>query len=162
MSLRHAEAERALAALCPKLLQGVLGPTLRRDGGRQRLLVEPRAPPWDVRVVHVVRHAVVVKWREQALAYAFDQIATVDEVLLAQRQQIASVGPLRRGGQPKQELRLEVGDQLPVGRGGGVMELVDDDVVEGVRGELLKMLSPARVWIDANTTSASGSFVSPV
>ena len=41
-----------------------------------------------------------MKWREQALAHTFDQIASIDEILLAQREQVASVGPLGRGGQP--------------------------------------------------------------
>ena len=38
---------------------------------------------------------------------------------------------------------MEVGDQLAVGGGSGVVELVDDDVVERVWGEPLQMLSPA-------------------
>ena len=141
--LRDAEAECALASFCSELFEGVLSPTLRGDSGRERLFVETCASPRDVRVVHVIWNAVVVKWREQALAHAFDQIATVDEILLAQRQQIASIGPLGCGGQPQQELWLEVGDQLPVGGGSRVVEFVDDDVVEGVWGEPLEMFSPA-------------------
>ena len=100
VSLRHAEAERARAPLRSKLLEGVLGSPLCRDSGRERLFVEPRAPPRDVRVVHVIWNAVVVKWREQAVAHALDQIASVDKILLAERQQIASIAPLRCGGQP--------------------------------------------------------------
>jgi hypothetical protein len=50
---------------------------------------------------------------------------------------------LHHGLLAKQELRAEIRDQLAVGRGGGVVELVDDEVVEGVRREALEVLAPA-------------------
>ena len=82
--------------------------------------------------------------REQVLAHAVHEIAAIDEILLAQREQVAAVAPFGRRGQAKQELRAEIGDQLAVGRRGGVVELVDDEVVEGVRREALQMLAPAK------------------
>ena len=39
---------------------------------------------------------------------------------------------------------MEVGDQLAVRRGGGMVEFVDDDVVESVWGEPLEMFSSAQ------------------
>jgi hypothetical protein len=40
---------------------------------------------------------------------------------------------------PSRELRAEVVDEAPVGRGRGVVELVDDDVVERVAREALQV-----------------------
>jgi hypothetical protein len=40
--------------------------------------------------------------------------------------------------------QVPIRDQLAVGRRGGVVELVDDEVVEGVRREALQMLAPAK------------------
>ena len=82
--------------------------------------------------------------RQQVLPHAVDEIAAIDEILLAQREQVAAVGPLGCRGQAEQELRTEVGDQLAVGRRGGVVELVDDDVVERVWREPLQVLAPAQ------------------
>ena len=143
VALRDAEAERSRGRLLSELLERILRSSLGRDRRRQRLLVESRAPPRNVRVVHIVWHAEVVKRREQLSANALDQIAAIDEILLAEREQIAAVAPLGRRREAQQELRVEVGDQLPVGRGGGVVELVDDDVVERVGSEPLQMLAPA-------------------
>ena len=56
------------AALLRNCSERVLRTTLRGDRGCKRLLVESHAPPRDVRVVHFVRHAEVVKRREQVLS----------------------------------------------------------------------------------------------
>ena len=50
---------------------------------------------------------------------------------------------LRGRGEAEEKARLEVLDQPSVCRGRGVMELVYDDVVEGVRRELAQVTSPA-------------------
>lgn len=81
--------------------------------------------------------------REQVLAHAVHEIAAIDEILLAQREQVTAVAPFGRRRQAQQELRAEIGDQLAVGHRGGVVELVDDEVVEGVRREALQMFAPA-------------------
>ena len=70
-------------------------------------LVEPCAPPRNIRVIHIVRHAEVVERWEQVLAHAVHEIAAIDEVLLEQRQQVATVAPFGRGSQAEQELRPE-------------------------------------------------------
>ena len=69
-----------------------------------------------------------------------DEIAPVDEVLAAEGEEVASVGALGGRGQSQEELGLEVVDEAPVGAGGGVVELVDDDVVEALRAEPSKVL----------------------
>jgi hypothetical protein len=76
---------------------------------------------------------------EEVLFDALDEVAAVDEVLLAQGEEVAAVGALRGGGEAEEELRAEVVDEAPIGRGRGVVELVHDDVVEGVAREALEV-----------------------
>ena len=85
-----------------------------------------------------------MKRRKQILAHTVHQVAAVDQVLLAEREQVAAVGPLGSRRQPEEELRTEVGDQLAVGRSRGVVELVDDDVVERLGREPLQVLASAQ------------------
>ena len=85
-----------------------------------------------------------MKRRKQLPANAVDEIAAIDQVLLTEREQVSAVAPLGRRRQAEQELRTEVGDQLSVGRRGGVVELVDDDVVERVWREPLQVLATAQ------------------
>ena len=105
----------------------------------QLLLVEAGVAPGDVAVVDLVRDAEVLEAAEEVLLDALDEVAAVDEVLLAEGEEVAAVGALRGGGEAEQELRAEVVDEAPVGRGRGVVELVHDDVVEGVAGEALEV-----------------------
>ena len=87
-----------------------------------------------LRVVDLVGDAEVLERAQQVAPNAVDEVATVDEVLLAERQEIAAVRALGRGGEAEEEAGPEVVDEPPVGGGGGVVELVDDDVVERVAG----------------------------
>ena len=103
------------------------------------LLVEAGVAPGDVPIVHLVRDAEVPEAAEEVLLDALHEVAAVDEVLLAQGQEVAPVGPFRGGGEAEQELRAEVVDEAPPGRGRGVVELVHDDVVEGVAREALEV-----------------------
>ena len=59
--------------------------------------------------------------------------------LSPQRREVAAVGPLGRSGEAEQELGLEIVDQRPVALGRGVAELIDDDVVELLAAEPLKV-----------------------
>ena len=61
-----------------------------------------------------------------------------------------AVGALRRRGQAEQDLRLQVIQQPSIGRRGGVVELVDDDDVEGVGPNVVRSIW-ASDWIEAKT-----------
>jgi len=139
VSLRDAEGQGAGAAALLELFVGVSGSGLRRDVAGELLLVEAGVAPGDVPVVHLVRDAEVPEAAEEVLLHALDEVAAVDEVLLAQGEEVAAVGALRGGGEAEEELRAEVVDEAPVGRGRGVVELVHDDVVEGVAREALEV-----------------------
>ena len=141
VQLRHAEGQgaRGGAAVFAQLLVGVAGAGLRRDVAGQLLFVEARVAPGDGAVVHLVGDAVVVEAAEQVAPDALDQVTAVGEVFLAEREQIAAVGALRGGGEAEEELGAEPVDEAAVGRGGRVVEFVDDDVVEGVALEALEM-----------------------
>ena len=64
VALRDAEAEGARAALRAELLESVLSSALRGDSSCERLLVEPRTAPRDVRVVHLIWDAEIMERRE--------------------------------------------------------------------------------------------------
>ena len=120
VALRDAEGQGAGAAALLQLLVGVSGSGLGRDVAGELLLVEAGVAPGDVPVVDLVRHAEVPEAAEEVLLDALDQVAAVDEVLLAQGEEVAAVGALRGGGEGEQELRAEVVDEPAVGRGRGV------------------------------------------
>ncbi len=92
-----------------------------------------------VLVVDLVADADVAKGYKVLALDAFEKIAPVDEVFAAEREQVASVGALWGSGETEKKLGLEVVDEAPVGAGRGVMELVDDDVVEALRAEVSKV-----------------------
>ena len=85
-----------MAASLAELLERILRSSLGRHRGRQRFFVETRAAPRNVRVVHIVGHAEVVKRRQQLSANALDQIAAIHQILLAEREEVAPIAPLRR------------------------------------------------------------------
>ena len=97
---------RAAAPL--ELLEGVAGARLRGDVVRQLLFVEAGVAPGDVPIVHLVRDAEVPEAAEEVLLDALHEVAAVDEVLLAQDEEVAPVGAFRGGGEAEQELRAEV------------------------------------------------------
>src|SRR5439155_13712304 len=66
-------------------------------------------------------------------------ITSVNEVLSAQREQIPTVGPLGRCSQSEQKSRREMVDQPAIRRGGGVVKLIDHDVVELIAREAVQM-----------------------
>ena len=139
VALGDAEGQGAGPAALVELLEGVSGPGLGGDVSGELLLVEAGVAPGDVPIVHLVRDAEVPEAAEEVLLDALHEVAAVDEVLLAQGQEVAPVGAFRGGGEAEQELRAEVVDEAPVGRGRGVVELVHDDVVEAVAREALEV-----------------------
>ncbi len=143
VALGAAEGERPGAGPLPVLLESVGGARLGGDRLRQCLVVEPAAPPGDVGVVHLVGHAEVVEGDQEVPADTVEEIAPVDEVLLAEGEEVAAVGPLGGGGEAEEEPRPDVVDEGPVGAGGGVVELVHDEVVEGVPREVGEVPLPA-------------------
>ena len=67
-----------------------------------------------------------------------------DQVLLTEAEKIGAVRSFGRGSEPEKEFRLEVIDEATVGARRGVVELVDDDVVEVLRPEPRKMINPTQ------------------
>ena len=73
---------------------------------------------------------------------ARDEVATEDQVVPTEREQIGAVGALRRRRQPQQELWREVLEDPAIRPRLRVVELVDHDVVEVVGGEPVQVLGP--------------------
>jgi hypothetical protein len=154
MALGDAEGHRPGAAALVELLEGVGRARVHGEARGEGVLVETGVAPWDVRIVHLVRDAEILEAAELLPPQAFEKVAPIDQVLLAEGQKVAAVRSLRGRGEAQHELRPEVLDELAVATGGGVVELVHDQVVEFVLGEALE--------IDAKRTSAVGSFAWPV
>jgi hypothetical protein len=95
--LGDAEGQRARAAALLELLVGVSGARLRRDVPVKLLLVEAGVAPGEVPVVHLVRDAEVAEAAEEVVLDGLDEVAAVDEVLLAEREEVAAVGALGGG-----------------------------------------------------------------
>jgi hypothetical protein len=101
-----AEGEGAGAAAGLELLVGVSGAVLGGDVAGELLLVEAGVAPGDVAVVHGVGHAEVAEAAEKVAADSFDEVAAVDEVLLAEGEEVAAVGALGGGGEAEEEAVL--------------------------------------------------------
>ena len=98
------------------MLEDVFGAFLGGDGVRERGFVEAAAASGDVGVVDLVGDADVVEGREALAPDALEEIAAVDEVLAAEREEVAAVGALGGGGEAEKKLGLEVIDEAAVGR----------------------------------------------
>ena len=144
MTLRTTEAQSAIPATLPKLLQRILGSARCCDSLGQFFLVESRASPRDVRVIDFVGHAEIAKRTQQPRFDAGNQVLAVHQVFLAQRQQVATVHSFRRRRQTEQESRRKVLNQSAIGAGGGVVKLVDDDVVKLFASKLAEMMHPTQ------------------
>jgi hypothetical protein len=128
-----AEGQGAGPAALVELLEGVSGPGLGGDVSGELLLVEAGVAPGDVPVVHLPPDAAVAQAAEEVLLDALDEVAAVDEVLLAESEEVAPIGPL----------------------GGGAM-------AKASRGKRSRWATRPRVWIEAKRTSASSSRSSPL
>ena len=110
------------------------------SGARQFFFVKRRASPRDPRVVDLVWDAVVVEWAEQFLPDSIDEVAAIDEVVSAKRQEVSAISSLWRCGEAEQEFGGESLEDAAIGRRLRVVELVDDDVVEVIRRESFEVL----------------------
>jgi hypothetical protein len=111
-----AEGQGAGPAALVELLEGVSGPGLGGDVSGELLLVEAGVAPGDVPVVHLVRDAEVPEAAEEVLLDALHEVAAVDEVLLAEGEEVApsvrsgvAVRPSRNFGRKWSMRRLPVG-----------------------------------------------------
>ncbi len=117
------------------LPEGRLGALLRRDRRGQGLRVEPPRPPGNRCEVDGVLDAVVLERNQELLRDAVQQVATEDEVVVAELEQRATIEAIGRRRQAEQKPGFKVREHLLVRRGSRVVELVDDDVVEVIRRE---------------------------
>ncbi|GAB2964140.1 hypothetical protein GCM10027280_61330 [Micromonospora polyrhachis] len=86
--------------------------------------------------VDVVVQAEILERREQLPVQCLPQVQFDRRTPIEPAADVPTVGAVRGGGQPEQDLRFEPAQQPLVGRCLGVVELVDDHHVELVRREL--------------------------
>ena len=105
--------------------QRVSGAALGGELVAQRLRVETPVAPRDLPVVDgLVIDAEVVEGAEQYEFDAVEQVSAVDQVVVAQAQDVRLVRALRRRREPQQEARAQVLQQAPVGGRRGVVEFI--------------------------------------
>lgn len=99
--------------------------------------VEPAVAPREVVVVDVVLDADVAEGRQAAELDAAGDVGAVGDEVIEQAEDVGGVGvgAVRGRGQAEQECRIEAIEDPPVRCGGGVVDLVDDDVVEGLASQ---------------------------
>jgi hypothetical protein len=134
-----AERESAAATLLAPDIKRMLGTFLCLDSLRERGRIEPSATPRYWRIVDVICDAEVMERAEVTAFDALGERALVNQVVRAQRQQVSAVHAIGSRGKPKHESRLEMLDHSPIAAGGGVVKLIDDDVVESIGLKLIQV-----------------------
>ena len=133
-----AEHQRSCARmLLPGTPEGLHpGFGLRRR--RERLRIEASVPPRNVLVVDLVLDAEVVKRNEASKLDTARYSGREGNQVVEQTEDVRGIRAIRRGRQPKQEMRVERIEDAAVGIGSGMVDLVDDDVVEVLRVKTLE------------------------
>ena len=85
-----------------------------------------------------------MKGRQQTRRDAGKEVATVDQVVVAQGQNVRLISTVRRSGKANQKLRGKVGQQLPVRWRCSVVKLINDDVIEVLRRKAGQVRGPAQ------------------
>ena len=97
----------------------------------QHFRVELAVAPGNFPVIdRFVEDAEIVEGDKKPTIDAGKQIAFENQVVIAQRQDVGLIATVRRRRQAEQEARREVLQQAPVHRRGGVVEFIDDNVIE--------------------------------
>ena len=97
--------------------------------------VKATVPPGDSRgiVVHVVLEATVAERDERLLRDPVTDRSLVGENVVEERRHVDAVGALRGGREAEREGAVEPGEDAAIARRLGVVDLVNDAVVEGRR-----------------------------
>jgi len=105
--------------------QRVSGAALGGKLVAQRLRVETPISPGDLPVIDgLVIDAEVVEGAEQPEFDTVEQMPAVDQVVVAQAEDVRLVRALRRGREPQQKARARVLQQAPLGGRRGVVEFI--------------------------------------
>ena len=103
------------------------------------------AAPRDLAEVGAVGDAEVLERHEEALIDGLPEPQLDGDAMVEPLGDVLAVETLGRRGEAEQLLRREVVEQPVVGRRRRVVELVDDDDVEGVRRDLLQPICVQRL-----------------
>ncbi len=102
----------------------------------QRTGIEAAVAPGDLFKINRVLYPDIMKGDQRAFRDAVADGGLPGENVIKERSNIDAVGAFRRGGETQQKGGMEPGDELSISWRFGVVDLVDDDVVErlGVEG----------------------------
>src|ERR1700683_1056782 len=91
MPLRDTERNCATTGAPAILIKCIRSTRLGCNGLSEFILVELPVPPRDVTVVDGIRDSVIAKRTEELATYSLSQVATIDQVIIAEREQVGSV-----------------------------------------------------------------------
>ena len=77
---RAAKADRGTACALAMLFQRIQRARFGRQGGVEGGWIELPGPPWDLRIVDIVRHTEIVEWRQVPRVDPAKQVALVDKI----------------------------------------------------------------------------------
>ena len=124
------------------------------EGLFQCRLIEPAIPPGNLGVVGSVVQSVVCKGNQRAFADSIGDPDIAGDDVIEYRRHISTIGALWRRGESKQESGVETVEHAPPRRRLGMMDLVDDRIVERFRSEAFQHLGASK-FLDRRQDEAS-------
>ena len=111
---------------------------LRRLG--ERVEIEATIAPRDLGIVDVVLHAEVVERRQSSERDPTSDVGLIRDKIVEEPGDVGGVGAIGRGREAEQKSRIDGGEDASIRLGRGVMNLIDDDVVEARGAQFFQVL----------------------
>ena len=104
-----AEGQGAMLRILPPFFVGMAGAGESGEFGLEAVGIEANAAPRDFTIVNgFVEDAVVGEGCQQLLVDSVIEVASKDEVIVAEGEDVGLVGAIGRGGKTQEETRLEM------------------------------------------------------
>ena len=104
----------------------------------QLALLVATGRPFERIKIHRIGNAKILERAQKLSVNGFRQTNLSGNTIVEVRQDVLTVHTLRSSGQAQQDARLVVGQELLVGRRGGMVEFVHDDVIVKIGTRLFR------------------------
>lgn len=101
----------------------------------QFLVIVSGAGPADGGIIGGIIDGEILEGRQPAFFNGIEKPGLIGHIVVAEAEHIAAVHAFRSGGHAEKEAGCEMIDHLLIGPGCGMMELINDDIGEVIRGE---------------------------
>ncbi len=99
MPNRATEGQGSLPLVAAIVLQGILSPSFDNKCILERLWIPTAIAPGYVSIIDQVWHSEVVERHQQLAAHTLEQVAPVDQILAAEREEVPSIGSFGSRGE---------------------------------------------------------------